>query len=458
VSDNQFPNRPGQPAYGQQPGQQQPGQPAYGQQPPAYGQQPPAYGQQPPAYGQPGLPQMPGAPGMPPGAPQPGVTQQMQPIATASSQARPQSLEDAHIDDILRALHEKGGSDLHIAVGIPPIIRLDGALIPLPFEKMTPQQAQRLIYDILTDEQIQRFETDLELDFSYQLARLARFRVNVFRDKGNTAIAFRQIPQKIPTLKDLGLPAVLEELTRLPRGLVLVTGPTGSGKSTTLAAMINQINTEESKHIITIEDPIEYLHNHKFSIINQREVGQDTKQFKNALRAALREDPDVILVGEMRDLETMQMAVSAAETGHLVFATLHTNSAATSVERIVDSFPGGQQEQVRLQLSNNLQAILCQQLIPRANQPGRVCCLEIMRASPAIRNLIREAKAHQITSMIQTSANLGMTTMDQSLRDLYVRGVISFEEAMTRAMNAPELEKMIKTATTPVSQGGSRPY
>jgi twitching motility protein PilT len=360
--------------------------------------------------------------------------------------ARPLSYDDAHIDDLLRAMHEKGSSDLHMAVGIPPVIRVDGALVPIPYEKLTPADSQRLVYDILTDEQIQKFETELELDFSYQLARIARFRVNVFRDKGNVAAAFRQIPQKIPTLKDLGLPMVLEELTRLPRGLVLVTGPTGSGKSTTLAAMINQINTETSKHIITIEDPIEYLHNHKFSVINQREVGQDTRAFKNALRAALREDPDVILVGEMRDLETMQMAVSAAETGHLVFATLHTNSASTSVERIVDSFPPGQQEQVRLQLSNNLQAILCQQLIPRAGQPGRVCALEIMRASPAIRNLIRESKAHQITSMIQTSANLGMQTMDQCLRDLYLRGLISIEECQTRAMNWSELEKMIRTS------------
>ncbi len=383
-------------------------------------------------------------------------TQQAPMQQTPSASARPLSLDDAHIDDLLRAMVDKGSSDLHIAVGIPPIIRVDGALVPMPWEKMSPQHTQRLIYDILTDDQIQRFETDLELDFSYQLARIARFRVNVFRDKGNCAMAFRQIPQKIPTLQQLGLPAILEDLTKLPRGLVLVTGPTGSGKSTTLAAMINRINSEESKHIITIEDPIEYLHNHKFSVINQREVGQDTKEFKNALRASLREDPDVILVGEMRDLETMQMAVSAAETGHLVFATLHTNSAATSVERIVDSFPGGQQEQVRLQLSNNLQAILCQQLIPRANQPGRVCCLEIMRASPAIRNLIREAKAHQITSMIQTSASMGMTTMDQSLRDLYVRGTISFEEAMTRAQNPPELEKMIKTATMPATLGQPR--
>ncbi len=413
VSNNQFPNNPNQPGQGYAPPQ---GQPNYAQP-----QAPPG---------------VPGVPGMPPA-----------PIQATS--ARPFVLDDAHIDDLLRAMNEKGASDLHIAVGIPPVIRVDGALVPMPWEKMTPQAAQRLIYDILTDEQIQRFETDFELDFSYQLARIARFRVNVFRDKGNCAMAFRQIPQKIPTLKDLQLPPILEELTHLPRGLVLVTGPTGSGKSTTLAAMINHINSEESKHIITIEDPIEYLHTHKFSVINQREVGQDTKEFKNALRASLREDPDVILVGEMRDLETMQMAVSAAETGHLVFATLHTNSAATSVERIVDSFPGGQQEQVRLQLSNNLQAILCQQLIPRANQPGRACALEIMRASPAIRNLIREAKAHQITSMIQTSANMGMQTMDQCLRDMYVRGVISLDEAMTRAMNPTELEKMIKTATTP---------
>ncbi len=380
--------------------------------------------------------------------PQPGQSQ--------PASARPKSLEDAHVDDLLRLTVEKGGSDLHIAVGIPPIIRVDGQLLPTNYEKVDPQSAQRLIYDILTDEQIQRFETSFELDFSYTLARLSRFRVNVYRDRGNAAMAFRVIPARIPTLRELSLPPVLEELTRLPRGLVLVTGPTGSGKSTSLAAMINQINSERSVHILTIEDPIEYLHSHRFSVINQREVGQDTKHFANALRAALREDPDVILVGEMRDLETMQMAVSAAETGHLVFATLHTNSAATSVERIVDSFPPGQQEQVRLQLSNNLQAILCQQLLPRANQPGRVCVMEIMTASPAVRNLIRENKAHQITSMIQTSANLGMQTMDQGLRDAYVRGLITFELAMERAMNPAELEKMIRTATMPTPGGPNR--
>lgn len=390
--------------------------------------------------------------------PQAGTATVAAPVPQPAAQARPKPLEEAHVDDLLRIVVEKGGSDLHLSVGVPPIIRVDGQLLPTNYEKVTPQESQRLVYDILTDDQIQRFETTFELDFSYSLQRLSRFRVNIYRDRGNVASAFRVIPSRIPTLRDLSLPPVLEELTRLPRGLILVTGPTGSGKSTTLAAMINQINNERSVHILTIEDPIEYLHSHRFSIINQREVGGDTLAFANALRAALREDPDVILVGEMRDLETMQMAVSAAETGHLVFATLHTNSAATSVERIVDSFPPGQQEQVRLQLSNNLQAILCQQLLPRANGPGRICAMEIMTASPAIRNLIRENKAHQITSMIQTSANLGMQTMDQSLRDLYVRGLITYELAMERAMNPPELEKMIRTATMvpPGTPGASR--
>ena len=383
-------------------------------------------------------------------------TQQLPAQGVASESSKTKPLAEAHIDDLLKLVVDKKASDLHISVGLPPVLRIDGALIPTNDEKVIPQESQRLIYDILTDDQIQRFETQFELDFSYQLGRISRFRVNVYRDRGNVATAFRVIPAKIPTLKDLQLPAILEDLTRLPRGLILVTGPTGSGKSTTLAAMINSINTERSVHVLTIEDPIEYLHSHNFSIINQREVGQDTRAFANALRAALREDPDVILVGEMRDLETMQMAVSAAETGHLVFATLHTNSAATSVERIVDAFPPGQQEQVRLQLSNNLQAIICQQLLPRANQPGRICALEIMTASPAIRNLIRESKAHQITSMIQTSANLGMQTMDQSLRDLYLRGTITFELAMERAMNSQELEKMIRTLSGPAG-GNTQP-
>jgi twitching motility protein PilT len=371
-----------------------------------------------------------------------------QPGATAAAAAvRPRSLEDAHIDDLLRIVVEKGASDLHLCAGVPPVIRVDGRLIPTNYEKATPQDTQRLMYDILTDEQIQRFESTLELDFSYALGKMARFRVNVYRDRGAVAAAFRLIPTRIPTIRELNLPPVLEELTRLPRGLIIVTGPTGSGKSTTQAAMINQINMERSVHIVTIEDPIEYLHTHRFSIINQRELGQDTKSFHNALRAVLREDPDVILVGEMRDPETIALAITAAETGHLVLATLHTNSAATTIDRIVDVFPPGQQEQIRIQLSNSIQAVICQQLLPRAGQPGRVPAVEVMIATPAVRNLIRENKAHQITSVIQTSANVGMQTMDQALRDLYMKGWITLEEALSRAMNPEELKKMITPTT-----------
>lgn len=353
------------------------------------------------------------------------------------------SIEDLHVDELLHTVVEKNASDLHIAAGIPPIIREQGALVPMPFERLSAQDTQRMMYDILTDEQIQRFESNWELDFAYALGKRARFRVNIFRDKGSVGAALRLIPTKIPTLENLGYPRKLEELTHLKRGLILVTGPTGSGKSTTLAAMIDCINTGRSEHVITIEDPIEYLHQHKKSVINQRELGQDTKAFPNALRAALREDPDVILVGEMRDLETMQLAISAAETGHLVFATLHTNSAASTVDRIVDAFPQGQQEQVRLQLSNNIQAVICQTLIPRLGDTGRVGVMEIMIATPAIRNLIREAKAHQITSVIQTSAQVGMITMDQNLRDHYQRGMISYDDAVSRAVNPDELKRML---------------
>lgn len=362
-------------------------------------------------------------------------------------------LDEVHIDDLLRLIVEKGSSDLHLAVGVPPILRLDGKLIHTNYERLTPRDSQRLVYDILTDEQIQRFESSMELDFSYSIAKLSRFRVNIYRDKGNVATAFRVIPTRIPTIKELGLPNILEDLCRRPRGLVLVTGPTGSGKSTTLAAMINQINSEVAHHIITIEDPIEYLHQHKMSVINQRELGQDTKSFANSLRAALREDPDVILVGEMRDLETISTAITCAETGHLVFATLHTNNAPQTVDRMVDVFPPEQQEQIRFMLSNNLEAVLCQTLLPRAGTPGRICAMEIMTASPAIRNLIREAKAHQLTSVIQTSANLGMQTMDQSLRDLYQRGLVSYDEALSRAMNAIEFKTMVSTGGAGGRQG-----
>jgi twitching motility protein PilT len=376
-------------------------------------------------------------------------------VPSTATAARPvvrsRSLEEIHIDDLLRMVVEKGGSDLHLCVGVPPIIRIDGQLTPTPFDRVTPQESQRLVYDILTDEHIQRFESQLELDMSYSLAKVSRFRVNVFKDKGTIASAFRVIPTRIPTLDELGLPRVLQDLSRKKRGLILVTGPTGSGKSTTLAAMINQINNERSDHIITIEDPIEYLHQHGRSIINQRELGMDTKAFANALRAALREDPDVILVGEMRDNDTISTAITCAETGHLVLSTLHTNNASQTVDRMVDVFPPGQQEQIRFQLSNNLEAVLCQQLLPKSGGPGRVCAMEVMTCTPAIRNLIREAKAHQITSSIQTSASVGMQTMDQSLRDLYQRGSITYEEALTRAMNQDELKKMMQTPETPAA-------
>ncbi|MFZ4506293.1 MAG: type IV pilus twitching motility protein PilT [Fimbriimonas sp.] len=360
-----------------------------------------------------------------------------------------------HIDELLHIVVDRNASDLHICQGSEPVIREDGGLKRLNFEKFSAVITQRMMYDIITDENITKFETTLELDFSYQLPRRARFRVNMYRERGSIAAAFRLIPQKIPTVRDLNLPPILETLTEKPRGLILVTGPTGSGKSTSLAAMINHININKAHHIITIEDPIEYLHVHKQSIINQRELGGDTRSFSNALRASLREDPDILLVGEMRDMETISLAITAAETGHLVFATLHTNNAAESVDRMIDVFPPGQQEQIRVQLSNNLVAIISQQLLPRAGAPGRVPANEIMIASSAIRNLIREAKSHQITSMIQTSANVGMITMDQCLRDLYLKGFISLEEAMSRCTSQDELRKMINSPA--VSAGGGAP-
>ena len=362
--------------------------------------------------------------------------------------SQPKTLGDVHIDELLELVVRKNGSDLHLAVGLPPVIRVDGDLLSTNYEVLDSSTCQRLVYDILTDEQIQQFESSYELDCSYSLHKISRFRVNVFRDRGFVAGAFRVIPNRIPTIRELGLPLVLEDLSRKPRGLILVTGPTGSGKSTSLAAMVGLINEERSVHIITIEDPIEYLHTHRRSVVNQRELGQDTKAFQIALREALREDPDVILVGEMRDLDTMQLAITAAETGHLVFSTVHTNNASQTVDRIVDVFPPGQQEQIRIMLSNNLEAIVSQQLLPRAGMPGRIAAMEVCIASAAIRNLIRESKAHQITSVIQTSAHLGMQTMDQCLRDYYQRGLVTYEDAISRAMNVDELKKMMLTKTT----------
>jgi len=358
-------------------------------------------------------------------------------------------LTDVHLDELLELVVENEASDLHLAVGLPPILRIDGELKVTRYEPFDPPTLQRMVYDMLTDEQIQRFETNLELDCSYQMRKISRFRVNVYRDRGNVAAAYRRIPTRIPTIKELGLPPVIEDLARRPRGLLLVTGPTGSGKSTTLAAIINQINYERSEHIITIEDPIEYLHTHRKSIVNQRELGEDTLSFNGALRSALREDPDVILVGEMRDLETIALAITCAETGHLVMATLHTNSAHESIDRMIDVFPPEQQEQIRVQLANNILAVLAQQLLPRAGQPGRVAAVEVMIATAAVRNLIRENKAFQIPSIIQTSGEMGMQTMDQALADLYKQSLISYETATRRAQNPQELERLLQGEATP---------
>ena len=370
------------------------------------------------------------------------MAEQTQAAVTAAKPQR-KPIENVHIDELLEIVVENNASDLHLAVGLPPVLRIDGELKMARYEPLSASVLQHMTYDIISDDQIQRFETQLELDCSYAMRRIARFRVNIFRERGNVAAAFRLIPTRIPTVKELGLPPITEELARRPRGLLLSTGPTGSGKSTTQAALIDQINGERADHIITIEDPIEYLHQHRRCVIHQREVGEDTHSFANALRSALREDPDVILVGEMRDLETIQLAITAAETGHLVLATLHTNNAAESVDRAVDVFPPSQQEQIRVMLANNLMVILSQQLLPRAGQPGRVAAVEVMIATSAIRNLVRENKAFQMHSIIQTSADIGMQTMDQALRDLWQQGLITMEVAMNRAHNPAELEKLI---------------
>ena len=353
------------------------------------------------------------------------------------------SLEEVHIDELLGECFRSGASDLHLAVDKPPCLRVHGKITEMKqYESFRASVIQRMVYDILTDEQIQRFENDLELDFAYTAQHVARFRVNAFRDKGNVAAAMRVIPTEIPTPEKLKLPDIIMDMANRPRGLMLVTGPTGSGKSTTLAAVINKINMEHDGHIITVEDPIEFVHSHKKCVINQREVGSDTRAFKNALRAALREDPDVILVGEMRDNETIHLAITAAETGHLVFGTLHTNSAAESVDRMVGVFPSEQQEQIRTQLSNSLVAIVSQQLLP-STSGGRVAAIEIMVVNSAIRNLIRENKAHQMTSIIQTQTQIGMQTMDQALKELFLAGKVTYEDALSRANNPAELEVMI---------------
>jgi twitching motility protein PilT len=354
---------------------------------------------------------------------------------------------DFDFAEVLRRMVEAKASDVHLTPGFPPAIRDKGKIEPMEgFPVLTGQETREVVYGILNDDQRKRFETLKQLDFAYAIPNVARFRVNCFFQRGSVSAAFRLVPQDIPELDSLGVPQVLRELTAKPRGFVLVTGPTGSGKSTTLAAMIDVINSENQDHILTIEDPIEFLHQHKRSIVNQREVGSDAPDFALGLRAALREDPDVILVGEMRDLETISTALTAAETGHLVFATLHTQSTAQTVDRIIDVFPPEQQGQVRTQLSIALQGIVTQQLLPTADGRGRVVACEVLVPTPAIRNLIREGKTHQIYAAVQTSGAVGMQTMDADLARLVRAGKISRSLAEQRASVPEELKRLLGSA------------
>ncbi|MCU0675386.1 MAG: type IV pilus twitching motility protein PilT [Myxococcota bacterium] len=358
---------------------------------------------------------------------------------------------------LLQVMIQQGASDLHITTGTPPQLRIDGSLTPLRTPPLGPVETKFLCYEVMTEEQKIKFEKNNELDFSFGVKGLSRFRANVFMQRGAIAGAFRAIPFKIRSLDDLGLPQVIKELCDLPRGLVLVTGPTGSGKSTTLAAMIDKINSERREHIMTVEDPIEYLHMNKLCVVNQREIGADTNTFKGALKYVLRQDPDVVLVGEMRDLETIEAAMTISETGHLVFATLHTNSAVQSINRVIDVFPPHQQPQIRAQLSFVLQGVVTQMLLPRPDGPGRSLAAEIMIPNYAIRNLIRENKVHQIYGIMQTGQGAsGMQTMNQALYKLYRAGHVSLDEAMARSLEPAELQTMIEQNVN-VQSGERRP-
>jgi len=355
--------------------------------------------------------------------------------------------ESDHVEmnDLLQLAVDEGASDLHLAVGLPPMLRLSGTLEPLDAPPLQPEDTERLMKSITSPDHQQKVREHGGTDFGFSFGDAARFRVSVFKQKGNVGLVLRQIPSTLLTLEQIGLPTQIQEQLFRPRGLILVTGPTGSGKSTTLASMINVINETTDKHIITIEDPIEYYHHHKKSIITQREVGVDVPTFKEALRRALRQDPDVILVGEMRDLETMEAAITAAETGHLVFATLHTTGAASTVDRIVDAFPTDQQEQVRTQLSVGLVAVISQLLLLRADKPGRVAAFEIMVSTPSIRSLIRDNKTFRITSDIQTGSKFGMITMDAYLMALYQAGRIRYEDLITKSQDVEAVKQKLQT-------------
>jgi twitching motility protein PilT len=352
-----------------------------------------------------------------------------------------------HVNQILVRVVEARGSDLHLTAGRPPMVRIDGDLLPMEgFDVMTPSTVRDLIYEILPQKLRERFETNLELDTSHVVPTVGRFRLNVFQQRDAVGAVFRSIPFDILSLEQLGMPRSVRQFADLPRGLVLVTGPTGSGKSTTLAALIDIINSTKPLHIMSVEDPIEYLHHHKMAVVNQREVGEDTKSFSEALKHVLRQDPDVILVGELRDLETIQTALTAAETGHLVFATLHTQYAPQSIDRMIDVFPAHQQQQVRTQLATTIQGIVTQQLLSRASGPGRVAACEILVATPAVRNLVREGKSHQIYNAMQAGAKFGMQSMDQALADLVKGGIITRQVAEERCANVEDLRRLIGAA------------
>jgi twitching motility protein PilT len=359
-----------------------------------------------------------------------------------------------NLHQLLKTMIDKGASDLHITTGSAPLLRIDGQIVPLRLPPLSPIDTKQLIYSILTEEQKVNFEKHNELDLSFGVKNLSRFRANVFMQRGAIAAAFRAIPFKIMSFDDLGLPPIVAELCAKPRGLVLVTGATGSGKSTTLATMIDKINSENRMHILTVEDPIEFLHPHKMCVVNQREIGADTASFKTALRYILRQDPDVVLVGELRDLETIEAALTIAETGHLVFATLHTNSCAQTINRIIDVFPANQQQQIRAQLSFTLQGVVSQTLLPRMGQPGRALAMEIMVPNPAIRNLIREDKIHQIYSQMQVGQErFGMVTFNQSLFNLFSRRLVSLEEAMAASQDPDELRMMVERGSAQLTPG-----
>jgi twitching motility protein PilT len=345
--------------------------------------------------------------------------------------------------EILKEVLDREASDLHLAVGVPPVVRIDGHLQSLDYPILSPNEARELIYSILSQDQRQKLETDWEVDFSYSLYGQARFRVNAHFQRGTLGAAFRLVPVAIKSIEQLGLPKVVHSFCHKPRGFVLVTGPTGSGKSTTLASIIDEINEKRADHIVTIEDPIEFLHQHKRCVVNQREVGTDTKAFPTALRSALRQDPDIILIGEMRDLETIQIALTAAETGHLVFATLHTQDCPQTIDRMIDVFPPHQQEQIRVQIAATLEGIVTQQLLPKSCGQGRVAACEVLITTPAARNLIREGKTYQLYTVMQTGVQHGMQTMNSSLADLVRRGQITREMAIRRSSVPDELERLL---------------